>query len=142
MYVINLEVSRFLTWKPYNDLSSINEYLNYATKSVSFPDEILLISSNLSFLGTAHILKRDNADIQIGFGLLPEFWNKGFGLKIAISIINYIKNSQWNYKAERILVVIHKDNIYAKKIFIKLNFELNEENVKENFNRYVLKINK
>ncbi len=70
--------------------------------------------------------------------MFPDFWNKGIGYKVALEIMEYIKNTKWSINIKQVTTVIHKDNIYAKKIFKKLNFNLKEKNVKNNFDQYVL----
>lgn len=137
-YITNSKVSKFLSWNPYCNENDIVKYLEYTKKSICFPDEIFSIFWNNNFIGTAHILKKSETDIQIGFGMFPEFWNRGFGLQIVNQILFYIKNSDWTHSTKRILAVIHKDNIYAERIFLKLDFVLEKREVKKNFNRYIL----
>ncbi len=137
-YIVNPEVSKFLTWKPYTNEIDIQKYFDYAVKCLDFPDEIFCIIFEDEIIGTAHLLYRPNESVQIGFGILPRFWNKGLGYKVAIEIIQYIRNSRWSKETKRIIAVIHKKNVFASRIFIKLDFCLEKENVKDNFDQYVL----
>jgi RimJ/RimL family protein N-acetyltransferase len=106
-------------------------------KCKKFPDEIFCITFNNEIIGTSHMVFRGNKDVQIGFGILPEFWNQGLGYKISIKIIQHIVNSsEWSKKVSRISVVIHNKNIYALKIFAKLGFSLETKNIKDNFDKY------
>lgn len=137
-YITNPKVSRFLTWSPYKDEEKIRKYFDYAIKCRDFPDEIFCIFFNGEIIGTAHLLNRDNESMQIGFGILPEFWGHGLGYETAIEIIQYIRNSKWSEKIKHVLAVIHQDNIYAQKISTKLNFHLKQKNIKNNFDQYML----
>jgi RimJ/RimL family protein N-acetyltransferase len=139
-YITNPQVANFLTWEPYKNEVEIKKYFKYAFSCGDFPDEILCILFNNEVIGTAHLLKRDNENMQIGFGILPKFWNKGLGSKISLELIQYIKNSIWAKKINHIRAVIHKDNMYAQRIFTKLNFDLKQKNIKGDFDLYVLKL--
>jgi len=137
-YVTNKNVTRFLTWDLYKDKDKICNYLNYAVKCNSFPDEIMGIIFNNCFIGTVHLLIKNQDNVRIGFGILPDFWNKGLGYKVVQEMIKYIKKSQWSKNTKKISVLIHNDNIYAQKICLKLNFKLGDKNFRENFYEYIL----
>ncbi len=137
-YITNPLVSKFLTWKTYVNKLEIDKYFNYAISCTNFPDEIFCIILNNEIIGTIHMISRGNKSTQIGFGLLPEFWNKGIGLRVLKKNIKFIKSSSWYGETKEIWAVIHKDNIYAKKLFLKFGFIFNKKNTKKNFDRYVL----
>jgi RimJ/RimL family protein N-acetyltransferase len=55
--------------------------------------KIQVKGKNLKTIGTSGLLKRDNLNhIDIGFSLLPDYHNKGFGFEAASEIIKLAKN--------------------------------------------------
>ena len=136
LYLKNNKVSKFLSWKPYKDIIKIKNYFKYATNSINFPDEILSINYNGTSIGTAHILSKGGGVTQIGFGILPNFWNKGLGSIILKKLILYIKKSEWSNNTKEIIGVIHKNNIYAIKIFQKENFAKVNKIIKKDYIYY------
>lgn len=55
--------------------------------------KIQLKAENLKPIGTTGLLKRDNLEhIDIGFSLLPEYYNKGYGFEAASEIMKLARN--------------------------------------------------
>lgn len=139
-YITNIDVSRYLTWKPYTEAEDIESYMQYAFSCNAFPDEIMGIFSEGKMIGTAHILAKGENVAQIGFGILPIHWNKGIGTVVLQSIIDHIKNSEWRDNTQFIRAQIHKQNKYAIRLILKQKFVLELENCKPDMDRFRLKI--
>lgn len=140
-YITHPMVSKYLSWQPYTASSKIDQYFAYALQSTHFPDEIFSIIFNKKIIGTAHILNKGNNITQVGFGILPEFWNKGIGTEVAQKIIGRIENSPWSPSSQYILIKVHKKNLFAKKIADKLAFTLEKNYRDSKFEHYVLRRN-
>lgn len=139
-YITNPLVCIFLSWQPYHKENDIQDYFSYAKSCTNFPDEILCIIYEDRCVGTAHILKREGRIAQIGFGILPEYWNKGIGTTVCEKIINYIRESRWFENIDILRAVIAQQNTAALKIIAKLGFVLDKINTKPGFNSYQLMI--
>ena len=79
--------------------------------------------------------------LEIGYAILPEFWNQGYASECAIKCKNYAFES--NY-VKSLISMIHVDNLSSEKVALKngMAFEkkLNAFNIfqinKENWNQY------
>jgi RimJ/RimL family protein N-acetyltransferase len=137
-YITNKDVCKFLSWQPYSLGEDIKKYRIYAEVSRSYPDEIMAIYEKEEFLGTLHILKKESGICQFGFGILPEFWNRGLGTAISKKIIEYIKGSEWSTHFDILYSVIHDENKSAVNIAIKSGFliDQNQSGVRESYTKY------
>ncbi len=141
-YIQSKNVCKFLSWKPYTDEQSIKEYFEYAQNANDFPDEIMVILLNNQCIGTLHILNKSEGIAQIGFGILPEYWNKGIGVQVCENLLEYIRGSKWSEHTKTIFTKIHKDNIAAIKIAMSNGFSIDpdQSGVKENYIKYTISL--
>lgn len=139
-YVTSKKVAKFLTWKAYSNKDEILDYFQKALNLNKYPNEFLIIMNNNNAIGTTHIIFRGEEITQIGFGILPKYWNQGIGSLILPAIIKYIKKSEFYEKSKIICADISIDNIAAIKIFIKNNFILYKQNFQPNRDRYIYKL--
>ena len=139
-FVTNKKVAKYLTWKVYHKESDIREYFKKILNKDSYPDETLAIDLKNKLIGTVHIISRENRAAQIGFGLLPDFWNMGLG-SIALSLMrDYIKRSTWINNSEELWADVNRLNRYAIKILLKSGFTLTKLKLPLNRSRYIYKI--
>ena len=66
------------------------------------------------------LLKRDELlEPDIGFALLPEFWNKGFAYEAAAAVL---KDARERLGLQRILAITSLDNEASIKLLKRLGF--------------------
>lgn len=142
IYIQNKNVCKYLSWQPYNNEGKIREYFQYAKNANGYPDEILVIIHEGNCIGTLHILKKVEGVAQIGFGLLPDFWGKGFGNECCIEVLKHIRTTKWKDNIIKVITLIHEENIAAIKIALKNSFmkDVDQTGVKTNYIRYILPI--
>ena len=71
-------------------------------------------------IGMCGLLKRDELpDPDIGFALLPDFWNKGFAFEAAEAVL---KDARERLKIQRILAITSLDNDASIKLLQRLGF--------------------
>lgn len=73
-------------------------------------------------IGMCGLLKRKELpDPDIGFALLPDFWNKGFAFEAATAVLN---DARERLKLERILAITSVDNDASINLLQRLGFTL------------------
>ena len=75
-------------------------------------------------IGMCGLLKRDELpDPDIGFALLPDFWNKGFAFEAAEAVL---KDAQERLQIQRILAITSLDNDASINLLQRLGFRFEE----------------
>lgn len=71
-------------------------------------------------IGMCGLLKREELpDPDIGFALLPDFWNKGFAFEAATTVL---QDAHKRLSAERVLAITSLDNDASIKLLERLGF--------------------
>jgi len=71
-------------------------------------------------IGMCGLLKREELpDPDIGFALLPDFWNKGFAFESAAAVL---QDARERLRLERILAITSLDNEASIKLLQRLGF--------------------
>jgi RimJ/RimL family protein N-acetyltransferase len=72
-------------------------------------------------IGMCGLLKRDELpDPDIGFALVPEFWNKGFAFEAAAAVL---QDARERLRLESILAITSLDNEASIKLLERLGFK-------------------
>ena len=119
-YCSNATVTKYLTWDPYTSKAEFSEFFNEKMLNAS-ESLFLVITLDDVVIGTSHIIERSESTLQIGYGILPEYWNRGLGGKILGLIERYIEE-HWAGRSWTILLEFHKDNIAMQKIAVKRGY--------------------
>ena len=67
----------------------------------------------IGYCGFFHQLVEDQAEIELGYRLHPDFWNKGFATEAARAIRDH-GFSDW--KLDRLISLIHHDNVASRRV--------------------------
>ena len=85
-------------------------------------------------IGMCGLLKREELPHpDIGFALLPDFWNKGFGYEAAAAVL---KDARERLQLDRLLAIVNPDNEASIRLLEKLGF--NFEQMKGDVKLYAL----
>lgn len=123
-------VSRYLTWERYTDESEVKKYFESAIQKQSFPDEVLAILVGDSFIGTIHIILRQNAYAQLGFNTFTQYQQyNDIGNLIMHKIIEHMKQSQWWAHIKEIWIDCHKKNIFMTQVAMSYGFIYDNKDV-------------
>lgn len=133
-YVTSSNVSKFLTWAPYDNEEDIKVYFNKILKATHFPDETLWIIHGNLLIGTIHIISRWKKNIQFWFWILPEYWWQWIGAMSVIKAIEYIRESIWTWYT--IWWDVHHLNRYGIDCLVKSWFHFEKVEIELNRNRY------
>lgn len=116
-------VSKYLTWEKYEDRRNAQKFFyEKILKNQELPNAYLMIEYNGIVIGNAHIIARSKFKLQIGIGLVPNYWNKGLGSKSLLELERYIKKHGNNLYYE-LLADIHQNNEVMRNILIKNNYK-------------------
>ncbi|MEN3328456.1 MAG: hypothetical protein V7638_3263 [Acidobacteriota bacterium] len=75
-------------------------------------------------IGMCGLLKREELpDPDIGFALLPDFWNKGFAYEAAEAVL---RDARGRLNVQRILAITSLDNDASIKLLERLGFRFEE----------------
>jgi RimJ/RimL family protein N-acetyltransferase len=73
-------------------------------------------------IGMCGLLKRDELPAaDIGFAVMPDFWNKGFAYEAAAAVMN---DARERLKLERVLAITNQDNEPSIKLLQKLGLRI------------------
>ena len=89
-FVSSKNVTKYLTWRSYKKKSQLVDYLKKAKPKKGYPDEILGIYLNNKLIGTIHLISRGNNKLQFGFGLIEDYWNKGYATRACLIALKYL----------------------------------------------------
>ncbi|HEY8410690.1 MAG TPA: GNAT family N-acetyltransferase [Pyrinomonadaceae bacterium] len=77
-------------------------------------------------IGMCGLLKRDELpDPDIGFGFLPDYWNKGFAFEAATAVLTHARE---RLKLHRVLAIVNPDNDASIKLLEKLGLRFERMN--------------
>ncbi len=120
----NEEVSKYLTWDKYTDKDLAKSFFEEKMlKNTELPNVYLMILYQGKVIGNAHIIERPEDGLQIGIGLLPQYWHKKLGTHALVELENYIRKN-WKSKYCQLLADIHENNTAMRKILLNQGYTL------------------
>lgn len=73
------------------------------------------------YIGYSKIVLTGEITAEIGYSLLPEFWNKGYGSEISIGLVEYSRSIR---SIKKLIAIIDPENNASKRILVKSKFKL------------------
>ncbi len=141
-YCSDKEATQYLTWNAYSSKNEYEKFFIDASKKTGYPDEFLGIYFEDRIIGSIHLILRANNQVQFGFGITKENWNKGICTKIVKLAINHLKKT-WDMENFEVIADVHINNFAARKVLEKNNFFfLSEKTNNENRLRYTYLVEK
>lgn len=77
-------------------------------------------SDNL-FVGIAKVAPYGYAQVEVGYGLLPEHWNQGYGTEILAALVSYAQAIEGK---PEIIALVSPDNEVSRRLLKKLGFQM------------------
>jgi [ribosomal protein S5]-alanine N-acetyltransferase len=75
------------------------------------------------FIGLGKIVLTGIKEAEIGYALLPENWNQGYGSEISEELVKYAQGIDF---IDSLIAIIDPENIASKKILAKSDFKLDK----------------
>jgi RimJ/RimL family protein N-acetyltransferase len=130
-------VCKWLTWAMYTEESAIEKYFQESMMKTGYPDEVLAIENVGRFIGTAHLILREQKYVQIGFNVFPAEQTAQLGQCILSKVIDHIKRD-WPSVSEAWLDShVHNDFLLDSMIgssFVKTNKQVGENRLRHTAN--------
>lgn len=121
-YSSDEDVTKYLTWNKYEKLRDFETFFKEQyLKNLQFPNFFRTISSDSRFAGTLHMLVRKRDTLQIGFGLLPEFWGRRVGSIVLDNVCQMIVDQY--PKIRTIQADVNRDNVAMIKMIESYGFQ-------------------
>lgn len=80
----------------------------------------VFLKEDEQFIGIVKFTYLKKRQVEIGYGMLPSFWNKGFGTEMLDSLI---KHAQQKKKIKELIGIVSPTNKASIKILTNRNFE-------------------
>jgi len=118
----NYEVNKMISGVPRSvetATKKFNEMLVYnQTEKETGWYNVSLLASN-TFIGLGKIILTNDAEAEIGYAFLPEFWRNSYGTEVSKMLVDKCKK---NKELQSLIALIDPDNIASQKILEKCNF--------------------
>jgi RimJ/RimL family protein N-acetyltransferase len=89
-------------------------------KSLGFGMYLAELKNGGDPIGLCGLVKRDSLpDPDVGFALLPRFWNRGYALEATKAVISYARTE---LKLSKLLAIVKPDNASSIKLLERLGF--------------------
>lgn len=98
------------------ECNAINSHLGYFK---------ITDSQTHHFIGIAklEIKEKDSEEAELGYLILPGFWNKGIGSKVSKKLLELAANQ---HQIKKAFAIIDPENIPSRKILVKNGFQSKE----------------
>jgi [ribosomal protein S5]-alanine N-acetyltransferase len=103
---------------------------------------VLIDKSSGNFIGLCGLLiQRVNGieELEIGYSIMPEFWNKGFASEAAQKCRDYAFDNNFS---ESLISIIHEKNERSQKVALKNGMHLDKETIYQNNPVHIYRITK
>jgi ribosomal-protein-alanine N-acetyltransferase len=129
----NKEAMRFIDKPLAESINEIKSFIKYINKKRKDNEAIswgISLKTNSELIGTIsyHSIEKDNYRAELGYMLLPEYWNKGLISEAIPNVIDYGFNTM---KLHSIAANINPNHKISRKVLEKFKFK-KEAYFKEN----------
>jgi [ribosomal protein S5]-alanine N-acetyltransferase len=76
------------------------------------------------FIGIAKFVFTETHEAEVGYGMLPEYWGKGYASEILDCMV---KNARKHHRITKLVAIVNPENHASKKVLAKKGFALYKE---------------
>jgi RimJ/RimL family protein N-acetyltransferase len=96
------------------------------------------LKSDQSFMGIAKFAYLSPSQVEVGYGSLPPFWNKGYASEMLASLIDHARQQT---EIKELIGIVHPKNAASIHVLKKFNFsKYSKPDQIESVNHYCLKL--
>jgi RimJ/RimL family protein N-acetyltransferase len=82
------------------------------------------------FVGIAKFVYKDPHEAEVGYGMMPEYWGKGYGSEILDCMV---KLSKKHHRITRLIAIVNPENHGSVKVLAKKGFVFYKKEIEDNF---------
>lgn len=82
------------------------------------------------FVGIAKFVYKDPHEAEVGYGMLPEYWGKGYASEILDCMV---KLSKKHHRVTKLIAIVNPENLSSKKVLAKKGFVFDKQITEDNF---------
>lgn len=116
-------VAKYMIWTTHQSIDETKEWLKFATETVTCDTKYDwgIVEKESGYLfGSCGIYFKENISLyEIGYGIMFDYWNKGYTTEAAAAIIKFAKDK---LNVKQIYAQHHVDNPASGKVMMKNGF--------------------
>ncbi len=82
------------------------------------------------FVGIAKFVYKDPHEAEVGYGMLPEYWGKGYASEILDCMV---KLSKKHHRVTKLIAIVNPENLNSRKVLTKKGFTFDKQVMEGNF---------
>lgn len=99
-------------------LGELDMLISHYTRKPGLGIWATLLKDSNTFIGASGLVFYDNTtEIEIGYRMLKEYWNKGYATEAALGLVKYGFNT---LKLKKIVSSAHTENIASRRVMEKI----------------------
>lgn len=122
LYATDSDVTKYLAWKPHNNLSETNEFVQSRIQEWKEESRFTwcIESDSSQLLGLISCKPQSDSSFSVSYVIGRKFWRQGFGTKAANELVKYLLNQPNIYRVEAYCDI---DNVGSSKVLEKLGMQ-------------------
>lgn len=124
----NADVMAMITERALPETEAREEFAQLLANNALHPDfgQFKVLDARGAFMGLGKLAlpQADSREAELGYMLLPEYWGKGMGSRIAAQLLGAAQAH--GKRLERLFAIIDPANIPSRKILLRLGFAHHE----------------
>jgi ribosomal-protein-alanine N-acetyltransferase len=130
-WYMNDEVMKYITGRGLNEQETETRFQK--TLLINNTDPMLGFFAardigSRAFIGVMKMVWYGEGRVEVGYGMLPEFWNKGYASEMMVAMIDYIRKLD----AKMLVAIVHERHAASKHVLSKFDFRFDKFSDEEN----------
>jgi len=124
-WYMNDEVMRYITGKGLSEPEADARFRKAMVINDSDPSLGFFAARDLetaAFIGVIKMVWYAEGQLEVGYGMLPEFWNNGYASEMLNAMISYAAT----LNAGTLLAIVNENHEVSKKVLLKFDFKFQE----------------
>lgn len=126
-WYMHAEVMRYITGRALNLQETRARFEKALETNERYPElglYFVRIKADQNFMGIAKLVYLDATQAEVGYGMLPEFWGRGYASEILQTMIHHAAQLP---QIKALIAVVDPENLASRKVLHKSHFDLIEK---------------